>query len=204
MLSRVRNRTNKPLDFIRTMDIEQIKEKCISALTSWEDDGFDSTRRYKPKIYTTTEMAIPDEQLNYNGGIIIKANVAGQWLMAIVIAACIAAGIELSHPEFPFLLVWPLITLVVAPILIYGLRRFYRPLILDKSGITVNGRSYGWNDIMETFIIDNNTDKAKNSNWKRLVIVDMFQNISSFRINYLSVDEKMLSTMIEYFKNKRD
>jgi len=38
------------------MNIEQMKENCISTLTGWEDDGgFVNRMNGKPKIFTTEE-----------------------------------------------------------------------------------------------------------------------------------------------------
>jgi hypothetical protein len=180
------------------MDVEQMKEKCLLY--------FREFGRGIPPIYTTAEFSDPNEQLSYQDSIMIKASVSKGVVLCFICGVWLAffasLPLHVAHYKFPFLLLWAGGSLVAAFILLVASKKNLRPLVLDKKGIAFRGEALAWSDIMETFIVDLNP--ARHYTSKSLVIMDKFENVYKFRFDYLAVDAKKLSALIEYYKTNRD
>ena len=191
------------------MDRETLKDKIIKECTGYYDLGALKNIMTKPQVFETSEMAIPDKELNYQGGVALGPFVQYQLFFLFLIVLCIA--IPLSNyidktDKLGKTFILAFIILYIIGFIIYkNIKSLHREIKIDRNGITLSEEEFQWTDIYRTFIL---TAKAPSKFGSReavfLVIVDKNGIIIKHDITFLSSPKNLLATIIEYFKTKND
>jgi hypothetical protein len=151
----------------------------------------------QPRTFSA-EAAIPGEQLNYKGGIVIKPNIA-QVLFLIGLFSLLAGAATGGGP-FGSWIVYAA-GYFVAGYLIYRfvpIPIFRREIRLDHQGITAYRRRFEWQDLIGTFIW---TAQAHRGGTTELILLDRSGEISRISVVFSPVPIDMLATLIEYYRN---
>jgi hypothetical protein len=185
------------------MDIESLKKQIINQnypMGSWVYKIYS-----EPIIATTAEYSDPDQIILYQNGVAIELWVTLHLLLVGLISffGGLIINLNTSNPRIPFILVFPILFATLY-FTYKGIKAFHSEIIIDHSGIAIKRRRYLWEDIFQTFIIDESNGRTGRfqPSAKFLVIVDLRGDISKFEISYLGTSLKMLATVIEYFKSK--
>ncbi len=182
------------------MSDEYLKDRIINESTDYRTDSL--VRALSEfNVFTTKEFSIPGKKIDYQNGIIIGPNMAGQ-LIALLFFSSMAAFIAgtILKQLVSYWVLW-LGFLMIGYLIYRNIKFFHRAITIDSEGIDIWGNRYQWQNMQQTFIL--NQDGARISkSW--LVIIDKHGNIYKDQVSrsYLSVSMHMLATLIEYYKTK--
>jgi hypothetical protein len=185
------------------MDIESLKKEIIAQ--NYEQDGLVSKLSFPPAIFTTEEYATPDQNLSYKSGVIIETRVALHLMLILLISffGALAIDVTTNSPRIRFIIVFPVLFGILY-LIYYYIKSLHSHIIIDVEGIHIEKKQFTWNDIFQTFIIDQangHTGKGQASGFI-LAIVDTKGQVSKFDISYMGTSPQKLAAIIEYFKNK--